>query len=206
MDNNPAQTFWDKVAVRYAARPVRDAAAYEETLADVAARLRPSDRVLEIGCGTGTTATRLGGGVAEWTGADFSPGMVRIAQAKPAPAGVRFILSDADTVFDGSPFDAVCAFHLLHLVPDMRATLAHVHDHLKPGGIFISKTWCFADLGLGMRMLIPVLRAFGLFPPANRLKAADLRQAITAAGFEIEVDRSFGRSPHCPYIVARKAG
>ena len=115
MDNNPAQTFWDKVAVRYAARPVRDAAAYADTLADVAARLRPSDRVLEIGCGTGTTATRLGGGVAEWTGADFSPGMVRIAQAKPAPAGVRFILSDADTVFDGSPFDAVCAFHLLHL-------------------------------------------------------------------------------------------
>jgi hypothetical protein len=31
-----------------------------------------------------------------------------------------------------------------------------------------------------------------------------LRQAIGAAGFEIEDDRIFGQNPHGPYIVARK--
>lgn len=196
--------FWDKVADRYAARPVRDAAAYEETLADVGSRLARQDRVLEIGCGTGSTALRLGALVAEWTAVDFSAEMIRIAQARPAPDSVRFLQAEADEAFDGGPFDAVCAFHILHLVPDLGRTLASIHAHLTPGGLLFSKTWCFADMGVGMRALIPALRAFGMFPPANALRSADLRQAIRQAGFTIDVERTFGRDRHCPYVVARK--
>ena len=51
--------FWDRIAKRYAARIIKDPAAYEAMLADAAGRLRPTDRVLEIGCGTGSIAIRL---------------------------------------------------------------------------------------------------------------------------------------------------
>ncbi|MGP3699159.1 class I SAM-dependent methyltransferase [Rhodobacter sp. NSM] len=198
--------FWDRVADRYAARPVRDEEAYEATLADVRARLKPTDRVLEIGCGTGTTAIRCGGAVAEWTGTDFSPEMVRIARGREAPASVRFRQAEASAAFDDGPFDAICAFHILHLAEDLPALLAAIHDNLRPGGLLISKTWCFGDMALKMRMLFPVLRALGFFPPARNLHVDELRAAIADAGLSVDCDRSFGKSTHGRYIVARRPG
>jgi SAM-dependent methyltransferase len=132
--------------------------------------------------------------------------MLRIARAKPAPDNLRFVLADAQNAFDGGPFDAICAFQVLHLVEDLPGTLAGIHAHLKPGGLMIAKTWCFSDMGLKLRSLFVVLRAIGLFPPANALTKAALREAIVAAGFEIADERIFGSNPHGPYIVARKPG
>ncbi|NVN87296.1 MAG: class I SAM-dependent methyltransferase [Rhodopseudomonas sp.] len=198
--------FWDRIAERYAARQLKDPAAYEAMLAAAAARLRPTDRVLEIGCGTGSTAIRLAPHVAEWIATDFSPEMLRIARAKPAPDNLRFVLTDAHSAFDGGPFDAIAAFQVLHLVDDLPGTLAHIHAHLKPGGLLIAKTWCFADMGLALRGLFVVLRSIGLFPPVNALTKIALRQSILDAGFRIEDERIFGANPHGPYIVARKPG
>jgi cyclopropane fatty-acyl-phospholipid synthase-like methyltransferase len=198
--------FWDRIAERYAARQLKDPAAYEAMLADAAARLHPTDRVLEIGCGTGSTAIRLAPHVAEWTATDFSPEMLRIAQAKPAPDNLRFVLTDAHNAFDGGPFDAIAAFQVLHLVDDLPGTLARIHANLKPGGLLIAKTWCFADMGLALRSLFVVLRAVGLFPPVNALTKTALRHTVSDAGFEIKDERVFGTNPHGPYIVARKAG
>jgi SAM-dependent methyltransferase len=195
--------FWDRIAARYAARPIKDPAAYEAMLADAAGRLRPSDRVLEIGCGTGSTAIRLAPHVAAWTATDVAPEMLRIARGKPAPDNLRFVLADAGNAFDGGPFDAVAAFQVLHLVDDLPGTLARIHSALKPGGLLITKTWCFADMGLKLRGLFLVLRLVRLFPSVNALTKAALRQAIRDAGFAIVEERVFGTNPHGPYIVAR---
>ncbi|MCF1505716.1 class I SAM-dependent methyltransferase [Afifella sp. H1R] len=197
-------SFWDKIAERYAARPIKDPEAYEAMLADASGRFAPTDRVLEIGCGTGGTAIRLAPFVAEWIATDFSPEMLRIAKAKPAPGNLRFVLADAQSAFDGGPFDAICAFQVLHLVDDLEGTLAAIHAHLKPGGMMIAKTWCFADMSLKLRALFLGLRTFGLFPKANALTKPALREAIRQAGFEIVDERVFGTNPHGPYIVARK--
>jgi len=198
--------FWDRVAERYAARPIKDVAAYEAMLADIASRLAASDRVLEVGCGTGGTAIRLGPLVSHWKGTDLSAEMVRIARAKSAPDNVSFALSDADQVDEGAPYDAVCAILILHLVKDIRASLATIRDQLKPGGLLLSKTFCFGDMNLVLRRaVIPALQAFGMVPPVTVLTASDLRQAVVEAGFEIDAERCFGRSRHSHYIVARRS-
>ncbi|MCW2273644.1 methyltransferase domain-containing protein [Rhodoblastus acidophilus] len=196
--------FWDRIAERYAARPIKDVAAYDAMLADAAARLKPSDHVLEIGCGTGSTAIRLAPYADSWIATDFSPEMLRIARAKPAPDNLRFVLADAQNAFDGGPFDAICAFQLLHLVDDISGLLAGIHANLKPGGLLLSKTWCFAEMSLSLRALFRVLRLLKMFPNARALTRTELRQAICAAGFEITEELVFGRNPHGPYIVARK--
>jgi ubiquinone/menaquinone biosynthesis C-methylase UbiE len=198
--------FWDRVADRYAARQLKDPAAYEAMLADAAGRLRSTDRVLEIGCGTGSTAIRLAPHVAEWIATDFSAEMLRIARAKPAPENLRFVLTEAESAFDGGPFDAIAAFQVLHLVDDLPGMLSRIRADLKPGGLLIAKTWCFADMGLGLRSLFVALRSVGLFPPVNALTKTALRRAIGDAGFDIVDERVFGANPHGPYIVARKAG
>ncbi|EEW24129.1 class I SAM-dependent methyltransferase [Rhodobacter ferrooxidans] len=198
------QKFWNRIADRYAARPIKDTAAYEALLADAASRLQPGDKVLEIGCGTGGTAIHLAPAVASFTATDFSAEMIRIAQAKPAPDNLRFVVRNAEHAFDGGPFDAILALNVLHLVNDLPGILAGIHANLRPGGLLISKTWCFADMGLKLRLLFRVLRTFGMFPAANSLRIPQLQQAIDDAGFEVVDQRCFGAHRQNPYIVARK--
>ncbi len=198
--------FWNRFADRYAARPIKDTAAYEALLADVAGRLLATDRVLEIGCGTGGTAIRLAPAVAAYTATDFSDQMVRIARSKRAPDNLRFTVSTAETALEGGPFDAILAFNVLHLVTDLPGLLRELYRSLHPGGLLISKTWCFADLGIRPRALFAVLKTFGLFPPATSLNETQLRLMLQDAGFQIIDQRVFGTRPQNPYIVARKPG
>lgn len=91
----------------------------------------------------------------------------------------------------------------LHLVYDLPSLLGDIYRKLEPGGLLISKTWCFADLGRRPRLLFAALKALGLFPPATFLTEAQLCQMVEAAGFTA-VQRIFGTRPQNPYFVARK--
>lgn len=204
-----AAGFWDKVAFRYAAMPIRDPAAYEATLSAVRRRLRSDDTALEIGCGTGSTALLLAPHVRHYTGTDLSPTMIAIARQKPAPPNLAFRVAEADgSLGADGPLDAVLAFNLLHLVPDLAATLAAVRAGLRPGGLFLSKTPCLRDMPAWLRIALvpalPVLRRLGKAPRVTWLDAGTLRRAITQAGFEIVEDTTFGRNRASRYLVARR--
>lgn len=199
-----ATAFWNRFADRYAARQIKDVAAYDAMLEQAASFLRAGDTVLELGCGTGTMAVRLAEGVGCYHATDFSERMIEIARAKPAPASLEFQVCAAETAFVGAPFDAICAFNLLHLVDDMPALLGQIHDALVPGGVLISRTWCFADLPVPFRLLFGALRLVGVSPPVTWLQGTDLRRAITTSGLVIEMDMTFGTRPQNPFIVARK--
>jgi len=64
--------FWDRVARKYAADPIADMAGYEATLRRVQTLLTDDQDVLEIGCGTGTTALRLAPSVRRMLATDVS--------------------------------------------------------------------------------------------------------------------------------------
>ncbi|MBD1548695.1 class I SAM-dependent methyltransferase [Roseibium aggregatum] len=205
-------SFWDKVATRYARSPVRNEAAYAETLARTRAYLKPSDRVLEIGCGTGTTALKLAGSVESLLATDVSGKMIGIATAKladGAAGNVSFRQAEigADT-FDGGSFDAVLAFNLLHLIGDTAGAVRSVRDQLKPGGLFISKTVCLSEAGPLLRplfrLLIPVMRFFGKAPFVRFLKISELETLIGVEGFEIVETGNYPAKPPSRFIVARK--
>jgi ubiquinone/menaquinone biosynthesis C-methylase UbiE len=201
------QRFWDRIAPKYARQRVGDPAAYEAKLARVRALLHTTDRILEIGCGTGSTALRLAPDVAHITATDISRGMIDIAQSKlgpEAPANVTFQQADAVDLIEGRPFDAICAFSLLHLIEDVPKLLSSVREQLKPGGLFISKTECLKDGSFLIRALVPALTALGFAPPVTFLSADDLDRLLRAAGFEIEQIAYLGTKRTNPFIVARR--
>ena len=72
--------FWDRTARQYAADPIADPAGYETTVRRVQALLSPRHSVLELGCGTGTTALRLAPFAGQLLATDVSAGMIAIAQ------------------------------------------------------------------------------------------------------------------------------
>jgi ubiquinone/menaquinone biosynthesis C-methylase UbiE len=196
--------FWDKHAKGYAKKPVKDVKSYEETLAAVAENLKPTDKVLEIGCGTGSTAVRMAGIVQKWVAADISPAMIEIAKGKDGPKNAEFMVAGADTKFDDAPFDVVTGFHILHLVPDPAKTIESLFAQLKPGGMFISKTVCILNMGALPTLFLPLLTRLGVAPNVHQLDTATLRGHMESAGFEILEQRIFGEAKQSPYIVARK--
>jgi len=203
--------FWDKHARRYAAAKIRNVAAYEHTLSRTRSYLKPIDRVLELGCGTGTTALALAGSVAQITGTDVSPEMVRIADEKANAAGqtnATFRVATVQQALAGAgPVDAILAFNLLHLLEGAAAASALALAALPKGGYFITKTPCLADPSLGLKRfafaaIIPPLGGIGLAPAMRRLTFADLERQIAGAGFEIVETGSFPAISR--FIVARK--
>ena len=74
--------FWDRIARKYAADPIADLAGYEATLRRVQDFLSPAYDVLELGCGTGTTALRLAPFTWQMLATDVSAEMIAIAQEK----------------------------------------------------------------------------------------------------------------------------
>lgn len=206
MTASPA--FWDKIARKYAARPVGDIAAYEATLDHTRSYLNPGDRVLEIGCGTGTTAIALAPAVAEYVATDVSNEMLKIGWEKCRDAGTRnlgFCRAAADQgELPEGPFDAVLAFNALHLLNNLDAGLAEVHGLLSPGGLLISKTVCLGGPLSPFRPLIATMQLFNKAPHLLYLTAAKLRERLEAAGFEITDVQDFNNSAKRPYFVARK--
>ena len=204
----PNAAFWDRAADKYAASPVKDMASYEKTLERTRAALKPDDAVLEIGCGTGTTALKLAPAVGRLLATDLSQRMVEIARDKAAAEGagnVRFErMTLDDEKLEPASFDAVLAFNLLHLLDDVPAAVARVAALLKPGGVFVSKTICLAEQSRLWAIPLAVARLFGFAPAVRCLTIAELEAEIVGAGFEIVETGLYPASPPSRFVVARK--
>lgn len=203
---NPA-TFWDRAAKKYAASAIGNPEAYHYTLGRTRSYLRPTDHVLEIACGTGSTAVLLSPDVARYVGTDISPEMIRIARDKLPVDGADLSFDVAGDLPENGPFDVILAHSFFHLVPDMERRMARIYDLLSPGGYFISKTAALKGRGLKWALIgavIPLMQMLGKAPYLRKFSAAQLEQAVSDAGFEIVESGDFA-SP-ARYIVARKPG
>ena len=201
-----SEKFWDNVAKRYAAKTIADIDAYERKLELAQEVLEPNMCVLEIGCGTGSTAIRLSPYVNRIDAIDVSSAMLRIAKERAEDAEVRnveFLHSSFEKHnVDAGRYDAVLAHSILHLIPELDARLADIAQWLRPGGVFISNTTCIAEVNPIVRSLLPFGNVLGLVPPLNIFDRASLRAKIEAAGFEINFDWPLR---HGLFLIATKS-
>ena len=200
--------FWDKIARKYAASPIKNMDAYEATLKRVRGHLSPDIKVLEQGCGTGSTALLLAPDAGDYTATDISPAMIDIAREKLAEnpvAGLNFTVSGAsETRFDAGVYDRVLNFNLLHLLEDLPGSLRRSKQLLKPGGLLITKTPCLGQMNWFIRPLIKVMQMLGKAPYVSVFKRTDLEQAMRHAGFNIIESHTFDGAPNSVFIVAQK--
>ena len=202
--------FWNRTSRKYAKGAVADPAGYERTLERTGGLLKPGDRVLELGCGTGTTALQLAPRVRSYLATDFSPQMIAIAEDKhakgPAP-GLAFRVAAVEALAPGAgAFEAILGFNYLHLVRDLPDVLERIHALLAPDGLFISKTPCVGDMNPLLGLVLPAMRALGQAPYAGVFRAAELERRLRETGFDVlavENHASKGDDRR-PYIVARR--
>ena len=160
MWDNEAATFDDAADHGLHDESVR--AAWRELLL---ARLPATPaRVADLGCGTGTLSLLLADEGYAVDGVDFSPEMVRRAQAKAGSrADVRFVVADAAAPpLQPSTYDVVLCRHVLWAMPDPEAALRTWADVLAPGGrlVLVEGRW-FNDAGLSSADSVALLAAVG---------------------------------------------
>lgn len=199
--------FWDSISAKYAARPVQNQSAYQYKLEYTQNLLHTKSRVLEFGCGTGSTALVHAPQVAQYEAIDISPKMIAIAQDKlqAKPIGsLNFKVATLEQYDQAAQFDAVLGMSILHLVDKLDDVINKVYKLLKPGGYFISSTTCMQDKMWFAKPIVAIMQWLGKAPPVFFLKQEALIAQMQSAGFEIEHRWSDKGSPSVLFLVARK--
>ena len=126
----------------------------------VAAFLRPTDVVLDIGTGGGERLVRLASAYASGVGVDPDPAMIRVARsnARGVP-NVRFLQASAEHLapLEGEAFDVVLTRHA-------PVDVAELNRVTKSGGLFLCQ-------GVGARNMANIRRAFNTGSEAAYLDA-----------------------------------
>lgn len=201
--------FWDKTAERYAKNPVADEATYQKKLAETRSFLSPNMRIVEFGCGTGTTAVHHAPHVQHIDAIDISEKMLDIGRGRAREAGVENITFTCGTLTDfnaaDASIDAVLGLNVIHLLPDREAEIAEVARILKPGGIFVSSTVCLGRSYLRfLKLVAPLGKLLGLMPDVFVLTEEELTEEMTRAGFEIERQWHHGKGGMAVFMIVRK--
>ncbi len=199
--------YWDKIAARYAKRPVADEATYQRKLQVTREHFRPDMEVLEIGCGTGSTAIAHAPYVKHILATDISAKMIEIARGKAEMQKVENVTFEQasldELVAPDHGFDVVLGLSVLHLLESRDEAIAKVYGWLKPGGIFVSSTACIGDTMKVFKLIAPVGLALGLLPLVKVFTTRELLDSLTGAGFEIDQQWQPGRGK-AVFIVAKK--
>jgi ubiquinone/menaquinone biosynthesis C-methylase UbiE len=199
--------FWDKRAEKYAQRPVADQESYNKKLEMTRSYFQNDSEVLEIGCGTGSTALAHAPYVKHVLATDISPAMIEIARGK-AEAGQIDNVSFEVQACEGleireSSYDIILALNLLHLLEDPQAAVTAAWRGLKPGGVFVTSTACVGDMSWYFRVIARVGHFIGLIPLVRVFTLAQLLQSLIDAGFVVD-QQWVPKKNAAAFVIARK--
>jgi len=184
--------------------------AIRKTTVDLA-QIKPGDRVLDVGCGTGDltmAAKALAGPSGEVYGTDASAEMIEVARRKAAQAGVEVTFQVdliEDISFPDDEFDAVLSSLMMHHLPDdlKREGLAEIYRVVKPGGrILILDIESSSGGSVGQRLSDVMIQLHGGHT-AMQNNVKKLIPFVEAAGFRsVETDKL---NRQFSFITAEKA-
>lgn len=201
-----AAAFWNRIAAKYAKRPVADETSYKRKLLTTQAYLHSDMEVLELGCGTGTTALHHAPFVKSIRATDISSEMINIGREKAEKTGITNLTFEvgkvSDMLAEADAYDVVMAHSLLHLINDKGDTIRAVYRSLRPGGLFVTSTACLDGGFKVMQPFWPILVWLKIVPELRFFSSDTLKQEHLEAGFVIEEEWQ----PKRPtiFLIARK--
>lgn len=188
-DINFSIHFWNKLAAKYAKKPVPNEAIYQQKLKLTQQHLSCTDLVFEFGCGTGSTALQHAPKVSKIDATDISSAMINIAKSRAQEASISNITFAVGQIekLDIKPntYDAVLGLNVMHLVDEPATTLEYVYRILKEDGVFISSTPLLKNEPLIVRGIIKCMQLLRKAPFINLMSRDDYTNLVTQAGFEL---------------------
>jgi ubiquinone/menaquinone biosynthesis C-methylase UbiE len=168
----------------------RNAAVYEQSMGRWSRRLArgftefaglaPGERVLDVGCGTGSLLFHLAAApeAPVVTGIDASPLYVAAAQARIGDAVVSVAEGDACALeFADGSFDRVMSQLVLQFIPDAAKAAREMARVARPGGVVAAAVWASGGGMVSQRLFLDT--AAMLDPAAATLRAHTFTRPLT---------------------------
>ena len=158
---------------------------------------RSLDRVLDVGCGTGSLLQRISQDHQPTllVGVDLSPEMVAIARRKLLQNALC-IVGYADSLpFGDDMFDTVVSTNAFHYFPDSRLALDEIFRVLRPNGRVVITDWCddYMVCHLSSFILRLMRRAhMRAFQMSELIDLLETTGFIGAIGFKYKVNSIWG--------------
>lgn len=166
--------------------------------ARMAEQIEPGERVLDLGCGTGSLTLRCAERRAQVTGIDLSPSMLDVARQKVEAASLEDHVElreisaiDLDEAFPDASFDVIASSLMFSELSDDEQTfvLRQCHRLLRDGGRLViadevvPRRWPLLLLNRVVRLPLVVLTY--ILTQTTTRAVAHLQDKIAAAGFAI---------------------
>ncbi|MCJ9700166.1 class I SAM-dependent methyltransferase [Bradyrhizobium sp. SHOUNA76] len=151
---------------------VHNASGYDQLMGRWSRRLAPlfidfagiadGERILDVGCGTGslTFALARAANLGEIAAIDYSPVFVEEALRRNNDPRIRIQQADACALpFEGNTFDRALALLVLHFVPEAGKAVGEMSRVVSSGGVVAATVWDHLGGMPGMRMMIDTVAA-----------------------------------------------
>ncbi|WP_086998136.1 class I SAM-dependent methyltransferase [Rhizobium sullae] len=151
---------------------IHDAAGYEQLMGRWSQKLAPmfidfagladGEKVLDVGCGTGSLTFALArtAELGEIAAIDYSPVFVEETIRRNTDPRIKVRQADACALpFDDGTFDRALALLVLHFVPEASKAVAEMRRVVRPGGIVAAAVWDHLGGMPGMRMMVDTVAA-----------------------------------------------
>ncbi len=96
--------------------------------------IQPTDRVLDLGCGNGGMLPHIQRKAASVEGVEVNPAARKIASQAGCP-----VYAGVEELPETSVYDVAVSNHVLEHIPNVCEVLASVREHIRPGGLFVTK-------------------------------------------------------------------
>lgn len=151
------------------------------------------DRVLDVGCGTGSLTSTLAAnpGIGGINGIDFSAEYIEFAKRNNSGSRIQFQVGDACALpFADAAFDCALSMLVLQFVPKSATAIAEMRRVTRPGGTVAAATWVQRGGMVWSRMFWDTAAMIDPAASERRAKACarplslpgDLERAWRAAG------------------------
>ena len=116
----------------------------------------PGERVIDVGCGTGSLTFALGeaADIAEIAAVDLSPVFVEEAERRNSDPRIHIQQADACALpFEDGSFDRALSLLVLHFIPDPAKAVGEMRRVVRPGGTVSAAVWDHLGGLPSMRMM-----------------------------------------------------
>ncbi len=147
---------------------------------------KKEQRILDLGCGTGTLTVQLKNFAESVIGVDSSENMIKRAQEQYPD--LDFAVCDALALPFENQFDVVFSNAVFHWIADHNALLKNVHKVLKPGGLLVCEFGAKGNIAAIENAFAETCREFGYeyHPRFNFPTSEHFAELLETNGFTIK--------------------